>query len=217
MTTLSLAMRFKGTRDYVHGTDIVDTLHRALASELHDTPIRRVDCRFHRLARTNLDVQVLSDEDQPPQGVEPPVAVSSCEVHGRRYRCLIRENGSPVTQRVAFDEDEIVSACRLSPQERTIELRQALPYTRIETYSAINKALVSACFPDASGKWLAVRVGMHEYIERAEYTSIVVSLTPASSPRLTESAIVVDGIEAARIYFSLAPAEMTESSAARAV
>jgi hypothetical protein len=207
-------MRFKGERGYVHGTDIVDSLHGAVASELRAAVIERIDCRFHRVARTDLDVQLLLDGEQPAAAGEAPVAVSSGDAQGQRYRCLVHENGRPVTDRVPFDEDEIAAASLVSANERTIELRRPLPYTRIETYSAMNKALVNACFPDVRGKWLAVRVAMPQYIERADYRSIVIALSHSSSPRLTESSITVDGVDAGRIYFSLVTAGMMESSSA---
>ena len=191
--------RFKGDRDYLHGTDILPATLNVLKGEQIPNAITNIDIVFHALARTCL---TLSASAPPGAAIN---AQLKCDINGERKKFVLTEDGRPILERCAYPEDQIVAATDISPAAGTATCAVALPFTNIERWVAMVKALHQAVYPEARGKWLFVRGRFDGYEEQcqtgAKHQVIVES---SFGNKLTRSTLLIDGQKRGDIFFALA-------------
>ena len=190
---------FKGERDYLTGADILPISLRASCGELGMDAVRDIDIVFHALARTGLTLCA-----DAPSGSEPLVQLS-CSIEGVRRKFVLVEDGRPIVQRDPYPEDKIVAATSIDVDSATATSTVSLPFTNIERWIAMIKALHHAAYPGAKGKWLFARAKLASYHdalgEQAEHR---VSIQSNFGGKLTRSALTVDGRNIGDIFFVLA-------------
>lgn len=192
-------LRFKGNRDYLHGTDILPIALSALAGGSALDMIDDIDITFRALARTGLTLCI-----DAPSGCEPKGQLGCC-IEGMRRKFLLVEDGRPITERYPYPEDQIASATLIDAVSATATSSACLPFTNIERWIAMVKALHHAMYPDAPGKWLFARAKLaayqNAYPDRTEHR---VGIRSDFGRKLTRSALEVDGRNMGDIYFALA-------------
>lgn len=192
-------IRFKGDRDYLHGTDILHSAVHALSGKRSPDAIDDIDIVFHALARTGLTLCVTA-----PPGCEPKARLS-CSIEGIRRKLLLVEDGRRIPGRHPYPEDQIVAATIFDITSATASSSAPLPFTNIERWIAMIKALHHVVYPDAQGKWLFVRAKLVEYPDalpdRAEHH---VGIRSDFGGKLTRSALTVDGRSIGDIFFAQA-------------
>ena len=192
-------MRFKGNRDYLHGTDVLPAALHALASERSLEGMRDIDIVFHALARTGLTLC-----ESLPHSREPRAQIS-CTIDGTRHKFLLVEDGRPVTDRQTYPEEQIVAATTIDVPAKAASSSAPLPFTNIERWIAMIKALHHAVYPDARGKWLFARAKLATYTETQMSTvNHMVCIESDFGGKLTRSGLVIDGRRIGDIYFALA-------------
>lgn len=192
-------MRFKGDRDYLHGTDILPIALHALCDLRPLDAARDVDIVFHGLARQGLTLR----SDTPP-GSEARVQLA-CTIDGVRRKFVLVEDGRPITERHPYPENKIVAATTVDANAGTATSVRYLPFTNIERWIAMVKALHHAVYPQASGKWLFARARLISYRDvSGETGEHGVKLEADFSGKLTRSALTVDGQRLGDIFFALA-------------
>jgi len=191
-------MRFKGDRDYLHGTDILSSALHALSDGRPLDIINDIDIVFHALARTGLTLC----EDAPP-GCEPKIQLS-CSIEGVRRKFLLVEDGRPITERHLYPEDQIVAVSIIDASSLMATSSASVPFTNIERWIAMIKALHHSIYPDARGKWLFARAKLATYMDvwpnQAEHR---VDVQSDFGGKLTRSALTVDGCNIGDIFFVL--------------
>jgi hypothetical protein len=181
-------MRFKGDRDYLHGTDILPIALHALSGGQRLDAIRDTDIVFHALARTGLTLCVGA-----PAGCEPKARLG-CSIEGRRHKFLLVEDGRPITERHPYPEDQIIAATTIDTASATATSSAHLSFANIERWIAMIKALHHAVYPDTRGKWLFARANSPRITTRARTKrNTVWASSPISGGKLTRSALTVDG------------------------
>lgn len=192
-------MRFKGDRKYLHGTDILPIALHALAGRRSLDTIGDIDIAFHSLARTGLTLCV-----EAPAGREPTGQLV-CNIDGMRRKFLLVEDGRPITERHPYPEEQIVAATTIDTAGATATSSAPLPFTCIERWIAMVKALHHAVYPDACGKWLFVRAKLTAYQDAYPgQTEHRVSIISDFDGKLTRSALSVDSRNIGDIFFALA-------------
>jgi hypothetical protein len=193
MKQTDLTFRFKGSRDYVHGTDM---FNQTLAW-LHETGVepREIDFAFHRIARRQITAIPGAAE-----GLEP-VAVCNFTAAGERQRVVLVERDAPVTDRYPYPEDEIVSAMEVDASARRGVLRGRVDYSDVELAVAMTKALHQRVFGPAS-KWLFVRARFPQYTRQSQPAERSVAIVASFHGKLTRTEVAFDGAKAGEIHFS---------------
>lgn len=191
-------LKFKGKRDYLQGPDILVAALRCLSAEYPSSDINAIDIVFHNMARTGLTIVEIS-----PPGVEP-VAQLSCKIDGVKKKFALIEDGRPIAERCEYAEENIVAVTDIQVKAATATSSSDLPYTNIERWISMVKALHFALYPELRGKWLFVRGKFNHYQDAfAKDVRHQVVVEANFNNKLTRSALMIDGEKLGDIYFSL--------------
>lgn len=188
--------KYKGGRDYIHGTDIFNqTLDwlRCSKGDVYD-----IDFAFHRLAVRQLKA-VAGDQ---LEAVEP-AATCSYTAGGVRQRFHLIETIETVTRRYPYPEDEIVKEMQVDPAKRQGVLASDVHYSDIEVLVAMTKALHHKVFPHLKGKWLFVRGRFSEPLPNVNVKKRAITIVTSFNEKLTRSEAVQDGVKVGEIFFSI--------------
>ena len=192
-------LRFKGSRDYLHGTDILPLSLRVLRGVSREDSVQAVDISFHGLARTGLSLASVAPPDAEPR------AQLHCKIDGAPCKVVLFEDGREIAARQPYPEEDIVAACNIDAVAKTAASSGPLPFTAIERWIAMTKGLHQRVYPDAAGKWLFVRAKLSTYRDAyAEPGEHLVSIEADFGGKLTRNALTVDGARLGDIYFALA-------------
>lgn len=192
-------MRFKGGRDYLHGTDVLPIALHAIANGRPLVAVRDIDIVFHALARNGLTL----GEDMP-SGQEAKAQLS-CTIDGTRRKLFLVADGRPITERHPYPEEQMVAVTTIDAQLAIARSTASLPFTNIERWIAMTKALHHAVYPEAKGKWLFVRAKLASYLDTTrENAEHVVQIQSDFGGKLTRSTLAVDGRNIGDIFFALA-------------
>jgi hypothetical protein len=82
-------------------------------------------------------------------------------------------------------------------------LRGKAPYSDIELWVAMTKALHYKAFAQSKGKWLFVRGRFPEYVRQAPANERALVIAASFHDKLTRSEALVDGVKVGEIYFSI--------------
>lgn len=199
---IDINFKFKGSRTYVHGTDIYNMVVKFAREEIGLKQIANIKYTLHKVMRTNLKLEFLKNERIPKRSNTSVVFL--CNDGSDQYQFLLEENNQPVVGNYEYDEDSIVDVSVFNKDKKTIELFTQLDYTEIELIVALNKGLLNLEFPDGPGKWYLTKIELKEYFYKRDYKSILLKLERNLNFKLTKTKIEIDGIEVGHIYFSSA-------------
>ena len=190
--TFDLDFCYKGSRQYVHGTDIFAKLTKRYEEEIHN-----IDIAFHGITKNNMTFST----EKP---VEEDVKVTfRCTQKTEKIRLFGYENDKSVSCRYDYWEEKIVESSSINPSESSIILDDSTEYSFIEHIVAMNKALVEKLYPEANGKWYFTRLQLKRNVEMSLISSLKLVLESNFQFKLTKSVIVVNGENLGFIYFSL--------------
>lgn len=187
--------KFKGSRDYVHGTDIYKAFHDYCIRDI-GSDFQNVQISFHDVMRNNLELVVeCEDED-----IKALISVTSGS--GAKQKFYLKESVDQPTERYAYDEDAVVEGWGQEVDGLSAILKNpSSEYTTIESLVALNKAFLTKLHqPD--GKWLFARLKIKGFLPDM-CKSIRLSTNASSNLRLVRSKIEIDGQSFGEIYFSL--------------
>ena len=192
-------LKFKGARDYLHGTDIFVVALSAIAAGYKVDVATDIDITFHGMAKTGLTLL-----SSPPLNTEPTARLS-CRIVGTRKKFFLIEDGRAILERYDYAEDRIVAATDIQVTAASATSAIAMPFTDIERWVAMVKALHYALYPKVSGKWLFVRGKFDSYPGTYGLTEIEqqVKVEANFNSKLTRSALLVGGKKLGDIFFSL--------------
>jgi len=191
--TVPLDLPFKGTRDYLHGTDMFDALLRITEAK---GPVVLV---LRRTMRHPVDAVPI------PRGVAP--SAHSAEFHytwaGSDRTIVVREDpGRIVTRRVPYDEEAITAGAAVCGTSLSSSISGS--YSFIEYVVTLNKLLLSRWAPGmTASKWLFTRIELDIVPESPKRLDL--NVTASIGCRIAKTAIRADGRLLGHIYFSSVP------------
>lgn len=198
-----LQLPYKGPRTYLHGTDIYNAVCELLAASGR-SDLAKIDLVFHQVSKSQLRTAIF--QGAAPEESHPNV-VFRCQEQGENIIVHLEETGKPVTGRVPYDEEGLVSAAEIDTDERRISLASREGYSNIEMFVALNKKLLSHLFPEVRGKWFFTRLQLARSIYKLPLERLEVRFLGHSNFRITRSTLLGNGEALGSIYFSLVPAE----------
>lgn len=143
MTALDLP--FKGGRDYLHGTDLLQALVEMTGASVD------LSLRMQRMMRVGVELVPLEALEDRRQAA---ALFSHRERDGEIRRLAVREDGRPVLRRTPYDEDQVTSDARFGAD--WVELDPDPRFTEIERLVAHQKSLARRCVADVP--WLFTRL-----------------------------------------------------------
>lgn len=195
-----LALRFKGERTYLHGTDVYDAAVRCLRARWPGIDGR---CRFafHRMATRPLAVAIA-----PFGGARPAGCVAEMHVTGgaAQVSAWFTERAGTVEGRYPYDEDAVVRDCALGEAE--ISMHEPPPVRPIEALVAMTKRLHYAVARPERGRWLFVRLDLKRLLREDDARGMRIRLNGLPRPALTRSDIFVRDEPLGAIFFAVGAA-----------
>lgn len=187
--------KFKGSRDYVHGTDTYEAFHDYCIRDA-SSDFKSVQISFHDVMRNNLELVAECEEE------DFKALISVTREDGTKQKFYLKEAHDEPTERYEYDEDAVVNGWIEEDDGLTAVLKSPLSeYTIIESLVALNKAFLTKLHqPD--GKWLFVRLKIKGFLPM-HCASIRLTTNASTNLRLVRSKIEIDGQSFGEIYFSL--------------
>lgn len=189
---INLDFCFKGSRQYVHGTDIFTKL-----IEEYNNDIKNIDIAFHGITINNMTFST-----DKPETEEVRVTFRSL-YNDNKIKLFGVENESSVNCRYEYLEEKITANSSVDVTEESIALNTPTEYSFIEHIVAMNKALLENLYPEVNGKWYFTRLQLKENIDMSDISSLKLILRSNFQFKLTKTAIIVNEKEVGFIYFSL--------------
>lgn len=183
---------YKGSRKYIHGTDIFSKLTERFGEDITD-----IDIAFHDITVNNLTFADIKSEEESIK------VTFRCSKDTEKLRLYGFENNREVTCQYDYFEEQIVNSSYLSLPEQAIALNHPTEYSFIEHIVAMNKALMEMVYPKADGKWYFTRLQLKRDIDMSLITSLKLVLESNFQFKLIKSSIMANGEKLGSIYFSL--------------
>jgi hypothetical protein len=191
-----LEFRFKGDRDYIHGTDIFN----ALVGVHPPADVRNVHFTIHGLVRTPRCELYQADSREAVSVLQGIKVHASFDLLGVTQWLALRESSaSGSVRRYEYAEDRVTALCDV--RDHLVVLNRHSPFTFIETVVAMNKHLHLTEFSDAVGKWLFTCIDLKRGCDAREGISLQIGRDV--NYRLTRAEIVLYGQVIGNICFSL--------------
>ncbi|WP_066153799.1 hypothetical protein [Aliarcobacter cryaerophilus] len=194
MKKYSLEFCFKGSRTYVHGTDIFNKLTEQLKSEMLN---KEIDLSFHGIAKANMDL--ISEKPENEELLK--FAIKFTNKNNERDVLYAVENGENIECRYEYPEEDICKLSNLNLDGQEVKLECESSYTFVENSVALNKYLLESLFPDANGKWYFTRFQLNKVPENIY--PLRLELKANFNFKLTKTEIFVNDESIGFIYFSL--------------
>lgn len=194
----NIVFLFKGSRKYIHGTDMFNALTKMyptadisnLRFSVHDY-VLVPECRIY-----------YADSQEELNSLIGIRVRCQFDVGGVTQWLALAHNDVPCVSaggRYEYDEDRVISLCSLDNDG--ITLSNNSPFSFIETVVAMNKYMHQQMFRAADGLWLFTRIDLHVGCSARE--NLALRFRHNMNFRLTKSDIMLDGQKVGDMYFSL--------------
>ncbi|KTD33981.1 hypothetical protein [Legionella israelensis] len=188
----SLIFPFKGNRDYVQGSDMVNAILNHFAS----SQLQHIKMSVHGFLRNPSCLLNIYDIAPTFLGT----LRGSFYIAGKHqwFEIMEQKECPAHYERYEFNEDIITSQCEI--QDKQIFYRSVSPYSFMETIVSMKKYLLSILFPLTKVKWLFTGVELQSNVVAQENLSV--EITHNLHNKLIKSKIYADNHVLGFIYFS---------------
>lgn len=195
-------MAFRGTRTYLHSTD----LYEAILAGCEVTDLGTADGRLFLKIRKTLTCQpelcfLAPGETGDPAGAGADFIVT---VGGYPVAGFVRETGRPVTRRKEYDERSIWDCASVSGM--TITVRKPSLAAPIEVVTALGVLQHRTVYPPKDGsRWMLGRIDLARPLRHADVAALEIMLRQHIGQRMTRSTIAAAGVTLGTMEFLLTP------------
>jgi hypothetical protein len=154
-----LPLSFKGSRDYLHGSDFFNML-MSFAEKNTENP----DSYVERITFRKYASKLCELTDTKPTSQEKVVGQVRYKIDSGNndMNFWIVETDDPIFGRYPFDENVILNKTHFRQENRSVLLRERSKYTPIEDVIVLTKYLNNAISPIANGSWLFGQMDLTE-------------------------------------------------------
>ncbi len=195
--TVPFELGYKGTRGYLHGTDmynaIMECVGRVASQHLH-SPVKMV---IHDFCHNQCDMVYTIGPDRCPRPDNARLEFYlSNNISG-----WLKETNRLVLARRPYPEDEIVAKSRIEGQ--TILAVSDAPYlfSPIEVLVSLTKRL-HLVVRSGMARWAFTKLELQRPLEDSDSECLQVELLQTLGNRLTKSAVRVGNVPLGHIFFS---------------
>ena len=196
--------KFKGTRDYVHGTDIYNyILEKLLMINKDIKSFSKFNLSFLRQTMTNIDFYSGTKEEfQNFANKEAITFRGSVLEKNEAIMFWGVENNEPIDGRYEYNEKKIEDSCIAEANRISFDSKLS-DLSFIENIIPMNKKLLAVSCPQFKGKWMFTRLDLDSPIPQQISEELTLEIYQASNPKLVCSNILRGQDKAGRIFFSL--------------
>jgi len=194
MEQYDLGFCFKGSRNYVHGTDIYHQILSLLSNQIKE----KFDLSFHGIATSNMQLSYQAPKDET-------LIKFVCKYIDKSKNKIVfygTEIDNKIECRYEYLENDICSLSQINTVKQEVILSKDSTYSFIENSVALNKYLLENLFPNANGKWYFTRLQLKQLPKETCYP-LKLSLKANFNFKLTKTEIFIDNQSIGFIYFSL--------------
>lgn len=201
MKKIDLNFRYKGDRQYIHGTDMFNQCLRVLKEQTQGE-IGNLEFAIHKMTDSNLSMMLYQNQ----QALEVDcrdIAILKFSSCGLLWQANLINADTKPADRYSYDEASIVELCEIDEAARYIFLNGGeTPYSEMETLVSMNKALHLKLFPQLQGSWVFCRWESPLWPLSGSLGNVSIRLIQAVGTRLTKSEVSLEGEVLGHIYFS---------------
>ena len=200
--TISLNFKFKGDRNYIHGTDMYNHMLEEAGKSINFSRFKRIKLSIHSIASNQC--QLISGK--PGELLSKPehlIADLVVETPEGPLTLMVVETDQSVNERYPYDEAKVEALCKIVDQK--IEINEDSGYTPIEVAVAMNKQLHNHLLPSKDGKWFFTRIDLDQPFRPEQSKHISIAFKHNFNNRLTKSELFSKGQTLGHIFFSLVP------------
>ncbi len=196
-----IQFRFKGTRNYVHGTDLFDAILSMAMVFFKEYP-SRIKGTFHRLLASDAILRIYNEGEELDHA--DPYAAFSIELKSHSYTASITNANSHITSSYEYDEKIVLE--KMVMEKDTAKMLATSAFTYIEQIVAMTKELHLTLYPDMVEKWLFTRIDIKDVLDPSLYPGreLVIKALKNFHNRLTQNAVFLDDHMLGHIWFSKA-------------
>lgn len=191
MTETFLPMKYKGNRNYLHGSDFFQSINNVLFRQ-YGGWLKKI--AFRGFAKK----QCLLVSEKPSANDNIIATVDWQSKKGEMVAAWIIETGLAVEGQYDFDEAEISDLAKLENQH--ITLHNATPFTVIENVIALTKQLNYHLTPNVDGKWVFGQLNLHCPLP-AKYDVISIHRATEIKNKFSRNRIYIDDVDLGEIRF----------------
>lgn len=201
MRRVSIPMCFKGSRNYLHGTDLYTSLCDQVP-KLTGMPIQApMRIVIHRLVTHECDI-LLGGVGESIEKPERPWAEFSFSTGEGIIAGWMCESDRDVACRYEYAEERIERTCELNVEKNEVAIHKETGYSAVEVAVAMTKKMHYALWP-TKAKWLFTRLELKRLLQASDASGLSIRLEHNFNNRLTKSSLVSNGEVIGHIYFSL--------------
>ena len=173
----------RGSRDYVHSTDLYSGLVAALESNGVASP-----CEFELKIRDRIVVRPRYDfylGDSAPVG-HKPLAVAKFKNANQTWTAHVAAGSDPAVSRKPYDESGIWS--KVQQNASSFEVRDCHGYTPIEVVTAVAVLAHQTMYPPATGsRWLLAQISGRRMLAATENAYFRLDIARTIGPKMVQS------------------------------
>ena len=114
MKDFSLNFKFKGNRNYVHGTDIYTKVLQHLSKEF---TISNIDLSFHKVVKNNLTAEFVP-AGYVSSNKTTPASIFKFASSKETYIVYLFETNEEVTENYEYNEEDVIKASIFNENEK---------------------------------------------------------------------------------------------------
>jgi hypothetical protein len=202
MLAIPVTFRFRGQRNYVQGSDLLDICLTEVSARYPLTDDGFVRLTAHRIVDRQCTLYIAEPDSETLHVDGSSVEFSTQSACGL-VRAALVPAGEAVTERFAYDEERIEAACMI--EGKSITLNSDTGYTPIEVAIAMNKRLHNTIFPRMDERWIFTRIDLRRPFRAHDAQCMTITLLQNLGSKLSRAAITVAGETIGHIYFSAVP------------
>jgi len=187
--------KYKGNRNYIHGTDIYNAIMDCIDNE----NIKNIRFSIHDFIwKNNCKIFLYNDNEKLKKNF--PVRCSM-QVNRNALKVGLMEEDLFESKKLRYnyDEDQIIKLCNFDYERVYIE--QESPYSFIETIVAMKKEMLSRLFPETIGKWAFTQLHLTHNFQGTK--KLEIKIKAKLGFHLIKSDIAHENNKIGTIFFSL--------------
>jgi len=187
----SLSLKYKGDRDYLHGTDIISALLDITGS------IKKMSIRFHKNVSKNLIVHFIDLESLEQFRLSNEICVlMSYQKSGDMKIAVATEGSENINERLEYNEEDVV----INSEIYGHKIIQNKPDfgSLIERIVALNKKLLNNLYENKS--WFFTQIDLDEYYVNT--VKLTIEFDRSIGGLMYKTILYVDEKKAGSIIFS---------------
>lgn len=195
--TVPLELGYKGTRGYLHGTDMYSAIMECLGRVAPQHLLSPVKMVMHDFSHNQCDMVYSIGQDRCPRPDNARLEFYlSDNISG-----WLKETDRLVLARRPYPEEEIVAKSRIEGQTILAVSDAACSFSPIEVLVSLTKRL-HLIVRSGSVRWALTRLELQRPLQDSDSQCLQVELLQALGNRLTKSAVRVGNVPLGHIFFS---------------